>query len=51
MQMSDRALAERRAYQKKWRDANPDKVREKNARYWEKKAKERTAKHEQTDER
>lgn len=46
-QMSDQALRERRAYQKKWRDNNPDKVRAKNARYWEKKARERAAKHEE----
>ena len=29
----------RRDYQRKWRKRNPDKVRESNRRYWEKKAK------------
>lgn len=27
-------------YQKKWREKNPDKVKEYNSRHWEKKAKE-----------
>ena len=30
----------RREYQKKWRDANKDKVKEHNRRFYEKKAKE-----------
>lgn len=38
MQMSDQAIMARREYQKKWRDKNPDKVRAKNARYWERQA-------------
>lgn len=47
--MSDEAIMARRAYQKKWRDENPDKVRAKNARYWEKlAAKRREAQNEQT---
>lgn len=29
-----------RQYQKAWRAKNPDKVREKNRRYWEKKGRE-----------
>ena len=29
-----------RQYHKKWRAKNPDKVREKNRRYWEKKGRE-----------
>ncbi len=39
--MSVDAIAARREYQKKWRKANPDKVREKNRRYWEKVAAKR----------
>lgn len=30
----------RNAYLRKWRSANPDKVKRYNDRYWEKKAKE-----------
>lgn len=29
-----------RQYQREWRAKNPDKVREKNRRYWEKKGRE-----------
>lgn len=36
--MTDDAKAARREYEKQWRAANPDKVRAKNRRYWEKKA-------------
>ena len=36
--LSKEAIAARREYQKKWREKNPDKVREKNARYWERRA-------------
>ncbi len=41
LQMSEQAIKARREYQKKWREKNPDKVREKNARYWEKRAAKR----------
>ena len=34
------AIQARREYQRRWRKNNPDKVRETNRRYWEKKAKE-----------
>ena len=37
-QMSEQARAAQRAYRKKWREANKDKVRESNRRYWERKA-------------
>lgn len=37
-QLSEAARAARNEYYRKWRAANPDKVREKNVRYWEKKA-------------
>lgn len=36
--MTDAAKEARRAYEKEWRAKNPDKVRERNRRYWEKKA-------------
>lgn len=35
---TDAAREARRAYYREWRKNNPDKVREKNRRYWEKKA-------------
>lgn len=34
----DRAIQARRAYQKKWRAKNKDRVREYNRRYWERRA-------------
>ncbi len=39
VELTDQARAARRAYYKEWRANNKDKVREKNRRYWEKKAK------------
>ena len=38
--MSDEAVQARREYAKRWREANPDKVKAAQKRYWEKKAKE-----------
>lgn len=38
--MSDEAVQARREYARKWRKANPDKVKAAQKRYWEKKAKE-----------
>lgn len=38
--MTEQAKEARRAYLRKWKQANPDKVKEQNARYWEKKAAE-----------
>lgn len=38
--MSDEAVKARREYARKWREANPDKVKAAQKRYWEKKAKE-----------
>lgn len=37
-ELKERAAQERREYQRKWRAANKDKVREINRRYWLKKA-------------
>lgn len=48
-QLSQEALEARRAYQKEWRRKNPEKVREKNRRYWERRAQRKEdAEHEQT---
>ena len=38
MQLSEQAKAAQRAYKKKWRNANKEKVQAANCRYWEKKA-------------
>lgn len=38
--MSDDARAARNAYKRKWAQENPDKVREHQKRYWEKKARQ-----------
>jgi len=44
MNMTDQekrqALEARRKYQREWRQANPDKVKEYNMRFWLKKARE-----------
>lgn len=42
MTQSNAAIQARREYQRRWRKANPDKVREHNRRYWEKKAREQS---------
>lgn len=36
--MTEEARAAKRLYEKEWRKRNPDKVRARNARYWERKA-------------
>ncbi len=36
--MTDAARKAQRAYMREWRRKNPDLVKEKNKRYWEKKA-------------
>ncbi len=47
--LSSKALEARREYYRRWRAANPEKVRAKNARYWEKRAeRERGVQDEQT---
>lgn len=38
--MTEQAAAARRAYKRQWAKQNPDKVREMQRRYWEKKAAE-----------
>jgi len=35
------AREEKRRYEAEWRRRNPDKVRERNRRYWERRAKKR----------
>ena len=37
-QLDEQARAARAAYFREWRKKNPDKVRESNRRYWERKA-------------
>lgn len=37
-EMTDAAREAQRAYMREWRKKNPDRVREKNKRYWEKRA-------------
>lgn len=39
-EISDKARELQRAYQKKWRQANPDKIRQYTRNYWERKARE-----------
>ena len=36
--MTDEARAKRAEYMREWRKKNPEKVREANARYWQRKA-------------
>lgn len=36
--MTDKATEARRAYKRKWARENPDKIREYQARYWDRKA-------------
>ena len=38
MPMSEEARQAQRAYYREWRKKNPDKIRESNRKYWEKKA-------------
>ena len=38
MTLEERAKEERREYFRQWRAKNPDKVRENNRRYWERRA-------------
>lgn len=40
MLLSDEAKKARAAYQKQWRENNPDKAKEIRRRFWEKKARE-----------
>ena len=37
-EFSEKARAAQRAYLREWRRKNPEKVRESNRRYWERKA-------------
>ena len=37
-ELSTKAKGARAEYYRRWRAANPDKVREKNRRYWERRA-------------
>ena len=46
--ISDEAKRERATYMREYRRKNPEKTREINRRYWEKRAKEKAAKDEST---
>lgn len=39
-EITDEAIEARRIYQNEWRKKNKDKVRDYNARYWQRKAEE-----------
>lgn len=39
--MTESAREAKREYEKRWRAANPDKVKSKNQRYWERRAAKR----------
>lgn len=41
--ISEQARAAQREYLREWRRKNPDKVRENNRRYWERKAQQMAA--------
>lgn len=38
--LSEEARQAQREYKRKWREANKDKIKKSNERYWEKKAKQ-----------
>ena len=44
--ISDQVKASRAEYYRQWRAKNPEKVREKNRRYWERRAAKENAKRE-----
>ena len=44
--MTDKAIEAKRAYMRAWRSNNRDKVKEYQAKYWQKKAEELTANNE-----
>ena len=50
MNMTEQALEARRAYYRKWRKQNPDKVRAAHERYWMKKVAEAEKANEQKSE-
>lgn len=49
--MTDQAKEARREYMRAWTAANPDKVKAKNQRYWEKKAAQKRQKAAETAEK
>lgn len=48
--LSEAAKRAQREYKKKWRAANPDKVKESNRRYWERRARLQAEMEADTDE-
>ncbi|OUO13139.1 hypothetical protein B5F94_10740 [Flavonifractor sp. An4] len=49
-QLDEQARAARAAYFREWRKKNPDKVRESNRRYWERRAQKLQASEGRTDD-
>lgn len=47
MTLQEKAAQERREYFRQWRKRNPDRVRENNRRYWEKRAAKKAEKEEE----
>lgn len=50
MQLDEQARKTRAAYYREWRRKNPDKVRENNRRYWEKRTQKLQATERGTDD-
>lgn len=48
-EISEQAKAAQREYLREWRRRNPEKVRENNRRYWERKAKQMAAQEKETE--
>ena len=51
MKMSEEAMAAKRAYQKKWRASNRERIREYNRLYWERQAQKAKAMESKTNEK
>lgn len=48
-ELSNKAKEAQRAYLREWRRKNPEKVRENNRRYWERKAEQMAAQEKETE--
>ena len=48
-EISEKAKEAQRAYLREWRRKNPEKVRENNRRYWERKAQQMAAQEKETE--
>lgn len=49
MSIEEQAREERREYYRQWRARNPEKIRENNRRYWERKAAKKAADKKETE--